>query len=278
MESNNTLWGKVKGSIIDFSSYKLACEQTLGAAIKYLFILCLILGGISSFVSMLKWNSSVNDIKDQFINKIPKITIENGELDIDAPMPIVIDESETYIYIDSSKELDPNLAANSGADYSSSFIIDKYNIYMENARKSETISFSDMEDMVITAQQVEDFISKANLGIDFVIVIFGTLSFFIGKFFSLMVVMGIVGLIVSKIVGLKLSYDDCCKMGAYALTLPIVIKIVLGMIGLTIPWFWVIYYGIGITYLITAAQKIERMKATENEVWNNEQDNGNGYN
>lgn len=47
----------------------------------------------------------------------------------------------------------------------------------------------------------------------------------------------------------KIGFRNLFKLSIYALTLPILIKFVLTLGNITIPYFWVLYYGIALVYL-----------------------------
>lgn len=90
-----------------------------------------------------------------------------------------------------------------------------------------------------------------------IIFILSFLFSFLGKLTSSYLIIRLIGLIINSILKKKLKYAQCVKLAMYSLTVPYLIKTILGILNVNIRYFFIIYYGIGLLYLFLGMKYIE---------------------
>lgn len=80
------------------------------------------------------------------------------------------------------------------------------------------------------------------------IALFVVLMKILSNLLFLFVVMGIGGLVLSIVLKLRKNYKACCKLGAYALTVPLILECLLNAIGIRLPGFFFVFMIIAFVY------------------------------
>nr|WP_302597037.1 DUF1189 domain-containing protein [uncultured Cellulosilyticum sp.] len=255
MENQMRFFQKFKNALYNAEAYAVFLKQGLGKGILYIFILSLILGGIISLKTAYGFNKGINEFINQSEGELPSFRIQDGRLSVDATMPITYKAEDMLFIIDTEQDIDD--AALEG--YKQGIVISATKMYSKKSTgQVEMLEFANCKDLEVTTTDIAEFITRIR-GIGVAIIIAcGTLFSFIGKLLSIFIVMGIGGIIVGALVHCKTNYEMSCQLGAYALTVPMLLKFILGLIGMTVPYFFVIYYGIALVYVGRALKAIER--------------------
>lgn len=259
MHEKMGVFKQFKESITNFQSYTYFYRETLGKAIFYIFIISLLLGLIESIRPIVGMTGAFTDMKTVVKENFPELTIKNGILSApsDVRMPICIDDGDTLILMDTTEKLDTGHLSG----YSQGALIDPYGITYSNGIKMQYISFENIEDRTIMAEDIDRLIGMISLFINVILIIFMPLASFVGKLWSVFVVMGIIGMIMSAIKKLGFSYGEGCKLAAYALTVPMILSTFLIVIGIAIPYFGLLYYAIGGFYLYKGMLEVIKEKS-----------------
>jgi len=245
-----------KNSVTDFNSYNIYIIYSLRRAFLYLFLLTLIFGTITGVKVLYDFNTGLNEIIQGVQTEIPNFKLQNGELFVDANMPLLLDKSQDSIFIiDTSEQTNQNILK----DYPRGILITKNEVIQKkNEIETSLYSFKDLGDLVVTKSDFEKYLPYLKI-LNVFIVVFGFIGFFIGKLFSVLI-LSLVGLLISKIQKYDSGFGNLFKVSIYVLTLPLMIKTVLVLFDVTIPYFSLLYYGIAIFYLWHIIKILNRPK------------------
>jgi hypothetical protein len=262
-EERMGFFSQLIGSITKIETYRRFFKRTTGKAILYLFILSLIFGTAGALRAMYYYNRGISELINFFQYEAPSFTLENGELNVEGSMPIVVDENDGNVFIiDTTGGTDESILDK----YPNGILITKDELIQKENYSTKRQSFKMAQGVRITKEGLIGFFPLLR-GINILIVVFGFIFHFIGKLISALLV-AIAGSIISSIVNYNLTFGTQYKLSVYALTLPIIIKAVLSVLGVEIPYFWIPYYGIAIFYMWKAINmlkengEIEELKYT----------------
>lgn len=242
-------------SIYDFKSYNFFISQKLSKAILYLLLLAFLSSTFTVIKNSYTFKSGFSYLEEVLTNEMPSFILENNELKIDTTMPIVYEDGINIVVVDTTKELDPTTYPS----YINIFLIGKDKIiFKDSSSQFTTLDYSSFQ--LTSPLTSEDFsnVMKTLGGIGITILLILIFIFlFIGKLISVFLIMPLAALVISSILDKKLSYGSLIKISAYALTVPIIIKTFFAVIGVNVPVFFILYYGVGIIYLTFAIKNIK---------------------
>lgn len=242
----NQLWK----SISNFQFYRSLHNMSAGKAFLYLTKITIIFGVISLIRPVVGFDRGVDLAREYFLENIPEFVFEDGELNITSEQPFIWedDEANLIIAMDTSGQIDPDILN----DFRDGFFITKNHfIVKRNGIEKREFDLSQLEGVRFTKEDVGEWIPYAKWANGF-IVIFGLIGFLIGKLWSALLI-ALLGLMICS--G-KYQFADLYKISIYALTLPIIIKTAMQLVGTPIPWFGAIYYGIAGFYMWKAVDTI----------------------
>lgn len=245
---------KFINSLYNFKAYNVFFNHSVGKGILYLFLLCLCLSTIGNIFAGFRINTALNTAQDTIDNNMPDFSFNNGQLSVDGEMPIVIHENKTIFYIDTENDVDPSVLDN----YSDGILLTKDKmIQKQNNVQIQTLDLKQMQSFSFNKADISPALKGIKTFIIILRFIFYPLFSFIGKLASSFVIMGLGGLILNAILNKKLKYMDCVKLGMYSLTVPIILNVIKGIIGIQISYFFILYYGIALLYLFLGMKEIE---------------------
>ena len=240
-------FSKLKNSIINPKAYNNFLKESMGRAVVYLLLLCLIFGGINAIRNVYDFNKGVLMVLNDFKENIPNFVLANGELTVAGQMPIIINDggqSKSVIIIDTSGNTAETILDN----YDSATLITKTKyIEKKNSMQKTETNFSSFKTLTVTNADVEKWIGIARFA-NILIVIFGPIFFFGTKFIAALII-SLFALIINAFCKAKISFKELYKLSIYSLTLSIVLKVLFAVIALEVPYFWILYYGLPLIYL-----------------------------
>lgn len=235
----NQLWK----SISNFQFYKSLQHESLGKAFLYLAKITIIFGVISLIRPVVSYDRGVDMAREYFIESIPDFIFEDGELTITGEQPYIWEDDEANIIVamDTSGQIGPEILDDY---YDGVFITNDHLIMKQNRIEKREWDFSQLVGAKFTKDDVAEWIPYAKWANGF-IVIFGLIGFLAGKLWSALLIT-LLGLMICS--G-KHQFSNLYKFSIYALTLPIIIKTTISLLGTPIPLFGLVYYGIAAFYM-----------------------------
>lgn len=240
-------------SISKMDFYVTVAKESAGKAFKYLVLFCFLLGAISSITAVVDFFDVISESEEYLTKQIPDFSFENGELHVEGQMPIVANSDDTVLIVDTSGELDESSldGYNKGIFISKTYIVSK-----KNVMQKERIDFAELGALSFTKSSLIAFLPTLKI-LGFLLPIFIIMGTIIGKLIGSLFV-SIITAIVASVKKVNLSYGQTYAIGIYAMTLPSIIKFVANLLSITLPLFFVIYYGIVIFYTINAFSRIQQ--------------------
>jgi len=247
---------RFKRSIVDIQSYNFFAKESLGKGILYLLLLSLMVAFITSSVMSYKFKNSFEREARGVMIQTPEFEFKNGELKVDGDMPFRI---EDYIIVDTTGNTDESVLDS----YNEGILILKDKVIIKkNVVEKREFDFSAMNDVEFNKQDVAKYIPKINNWISIFIVVFGIIFITIWIMLSTMVnalILGIAGIIISKVQKMDIEFGYIYKMCIYAFTLPIVVsKLIIGYLPIYIPYFNIVYYIVAGIYMYNAMDSYKR--------------------
>lgn len=237
-------------SMTKVKAYLTFFQESVGKAIVYLLLVSLLFAGINTMIIAVGLSKGIDEVVEVLAHEVPNFELRNGELFVDGEMPIIIQDGPNDVFaVDTSGVLDGSFLD----AYENGIFISKYGFTQKtDGFRVQSFDFSQLGAFTITKQSIQGWLPLLKW-LSVFIVVFGIVFYFAGKLISAVIV-SLLGLIIELTVDHKVGFGNLFKLSIYALTLPMLIKFVLTLGNISIPYFWVFYYGIALFYLWKALQ------------------------
>jgi uncharacterized protein YuzE/large-conductance mechanosensitive channel len=236
---------RIKKSILNFDFYQTIVKESVGNALGYLVLLSLIIGVLSCIKPVYETNKIVGLVINYFESDIPYFEFNNGELQVKGDMPIVFEEGTSIVVVNTEEELEENILD----DYQQGVLITKTKIISKDGIEKREYSLKDFGTLSFDKESIQNFLPALKMFLIPFIIIGTIIGMIIGKLFSSLFV-SLIGFVVNSIIHGNQKYGEIYKIGIYSLTLPTVIKFIVKLLPFKIPFFFFIYYGIVILYMV----------------------------
>ena len=245
-------------SLWDFKSYqKFLGNRKLkvflyGAVISILFFL------ITVIFPLVKFQVSTGGFEKILEDYVPEFELSGDMFQLEEP--IHFEGEGLYVDIDTSPDqplydFDDPAVQSIMKKYESVLMADYEKVYFKNKGQVNQIMFEDLTDGgTYTRDSLKQFIPMINGIIAAVVVfvfLFGIAGFFLGA-----LVISVVGLIINSSMKTALSFGKLFLLSVYTRTLPVALKALLGVVGIHIPFLWLISFVISGVYLYMVLSKI----------------------
>lgn len=272
---NMNFFDRIITSIKDFEKYAVFAVEKTRIAIAYLALLILIFSIVIAGAFTYKFSVSINKGIDYFKNNISEVAYKDNSLSINSGeeakfltpeeiLPIII------INTNASLEQEEEYKTEIGR-YENGVLLLKDRVIYKNEMLSQTLEYSYKD--IASVYEISEFdkedvltfianVNNMNLYASFfmVVVIYMFIIYFASTLVDVIMV-GVLGFIFSRIVGIKLRFKATFNMGVYALTLPILLNmiyiVVNAVTGLEIKYFGWMYTTISYIYMIVAILMIK---------------------
>lgn len=264
-ESKTGLFRSFWYSITSFSKYRLFLKQSAGRVVAYLLLLSV----LSTLGTCIEVYSIVNQTGDEIIARVreefPDFRLENGQLEVYAEMPIIIDGSPPVV-IDTRPGID---AEDILYQYDNAILITRDKYIVKSYLRRQELSWS----MVnfggpMTRGNFAEIVENFRMILNIVLVIASVIIFIIiiaGNFINALIV-SVLGAIFNAARGTGLSYRNILKISIYSMTLPLTVGAVLKMFRISVPFWYVFFLAVCSVYILGA---INVIKAGLNAMYEN---------
>jgi len=266
---------RVLVSIKDFEKYiDFAVEKT-STAISYLIKLILIFTIVISAVFTYNFFADVQNGIKYFKDEMPDLSYENGELIVKSEEEIKIENDKSilqYIMIDTNAtDEEKSIYITEVSGYNTGLIILNDKMVMKNAMLREPIEYkyTDIATQYgissFNKEQVVQIIDSADqsvlyFGFFTTMFIYMFLVYFTTALLDVVTIF-LLGLIISRMVGIKIKCKPIFNMSIYSLTLSILLNMIYIVVnaftGFTIQYFQWMYTAIASIYMIVAILMIK---------------------
>lgn len=239
-------------SMAGFANYKYLLKHRTGRVVAYLLFITFILGMISLIPAVSDYTNVIDEMTGSYDSKVPDFVFENGRLDVQGEMPIIISDGGATVIIDTSGNTDESVLDN----YDTGILITADRMIQKNYANKRVTDFSMLQGFKTDKAAVKKMIPLLKL-VAPLILIFGSLFFIAIKFLSALVI-SLVGLIINASRNTNLRFGEIFRLSAYSMTLPLVLGTLLDLVPYRIPMLWAVFYIISIVYLWGAINTIKK--------------------
>lgn len=258
-------------SIKDFEEYQEFALRPLGKAIGYLFKLMLVFAIIASIGFTYRlcdtYQKGVNYVNGQ----MPEFSYEEGRLSVQSEEPIVYDNTGELMGL---VIVDTNIQEQEVIDeyvkkvnlYQNGMILLKDKVIMKNAVSTSIASqnYTDIFDSKgitkFERQDLVDYFNNLNPAVISITVYLVTAIYIFILYLitsvSDTILMGIMGLFLSRILGVRMKFKSSFAIAVHAITFPILLNaiyIVVNLLtGFEIRYFNIMYNTVSLIYVVTA--------------------------
>ncbi len=186
---------------------------------------------------------TINWVKP-WITQMPTITVIDGEASVNETMPYEIKDpksGQVVAIIDTSNTI------TSFKNTTANFLLTKKQLLIKTNSVIKTYDLSTITDSTYDQQQISAFLPKMHYAI-FVIYPFAVMLYFLQGVIEALCYAGLAKLFINT----NLSYKELCCLAAVALTPKFILVTVLGLLGISFPYKWILYFALGMGYVFFA--------------------------
>jgi hypothetical protein len=240
----------MRESVIDLKFYRSIKNNKFSRSFIYLLLLFLIIYFISGTRIFIGTRIAVDELISTVNSNIPEFKLDNGEFSFEGKMPYYISRSTDEVYvIDTTGQVTENILK----DVASGMLITKDKVYLKSsAVETREFNLAEFKGVTVTKSDVIEFMPKLNW-IVLIFIIFGFI-FVLGWKLLNAVILALLGLAANAIFSGRLKFSNLMNISIYALTLPMLIQLAVGLYGYPIPNFGLIYWAISILYVVLAVK------------------------
>ena len=241
--------------------YRDVGQNWKGIAALYLLLLLAFCWIFETWAVQVKVSQFIANEAPPFIEQIPKITIKEGNVSINKPVPYFIDDpntKEVIAIIDNSGQYD-------SLDNTEALMLLTNNKLIVRKSEAETRVFdlSDVDEFFLDQTTVNQYVSVFKTYFPFVFYVFAVIFSFIFRL-VLVLIYGVIGFLFCKIANVTLTYQTLMRIAVIASTPVIILDTVLEASDINIPLFWLMCFVIAMLYLYfgVRANKVQSVPET----------------
>ena len=257
---------RIKLAIFKLEDYGMFLGERLSVAIKYFFLLVLLVSVFTSIATTYNCSKMINKFESYAKNELPDFTFENGNLTFSKNVEAYDNEFEFSFIADTQKDITQesitnykNKIANLGlillAD-KAVFIADGNEIeveYTQLTKELGDISIANKQELI---NQLTPNTINTIIGNYFIADIIGTYLYNITAVFLDVCVVAVFGWVASRFCGISLKVIPVIQLSIYSLTLSLILSAIYSVTyvftNFYIEYFDVFYLLIAYVYIIAA--------------------------
>ena len=262
---------KVWTSIRDFEGYEEFAAGKVTKAIIYVLLLTLIFSIIIAITYTYKFYSAIQSTSNYVAENVDEIKMVDGKLEITSNKDSIIEDENAIIPIiiaDTSKEANKEEYIKKIKAYETGilFLSDRALLISNNIANETEVYYSNIFQLNIDGK--EEFLNLfefSNLFPTYIVFFLTMFVYLVIIYFmsNIMdaVVLGALGYVFARLMRLKLKYKASFNIGAYAITLPVILNLIYIIVntftGFEIKYFQWMYTTISYIYVVVAILMIK---------------------
>lgn len=244
-------------SIYDFKSYGGFLRNRKGKVFCFGLLLMLLYFILTWILPFARFHSITGGFVRLVREYVPDFKLENGRLWLEESFEY--DYMGTYIYIDTNEDYQlgegEELMSGENAAYSNILLMNSQKMLMKNEGEIASMLYSDLG-LEFSKENLMGLASTYYLVL-ILLMVFGCLWIILLFFFGVLFV-ALIGMVVAALMNYNLTFGELYQLGIYARTLPLLIKGVLKLFSLTIPYFFLINFGISVVWIALAIKEMKK--------------------
>lgn len=251
--------------ILSFFSKELYREVGLywkGVGFAYLLLL-LAICWIPTMVKIhLGFSDFINNEAPAVVKQVPEITITDGEVSIEEPQPYYIKAPENGDVI---AVIDTTGTIESLEDANAICLLTKTNIIWRQSKfETRTFDLSQVKNFALDSDRIMGWLHIARKFLVITIYPFALLGSYVYRIVQALIYAAI-GLLFASWCRVSLTYAALIRLAVVAVTPCVLLKTILGLAGVHLPYAWLIYLLIALGYLFFGVKAISETTTIQEE-------------
>ncbi len=243
-EERTGFFAKIIKSFTSVDFYRNIKSQPFSPGFKYLLLLLLIVTIALSIRFSFILSNGANFIADWISTNIPEITIRNGEVSSPAQQPYVKGTNDFVFILDTT-----GVTSAISPEYKAGILLLKNKIvHKQSEVETREYDLSKTPYFVLN-KAVVDRVRSIFVWITIPLMVIFLYLYYIAAKLVQALAFSLLSLIINAAGKLNISYKGLLNIGVYALTLPTLLGTIVDIMGLRIPFFWIIYVGVYVILL-----------------------------
>ena len=231
--------------------YRDVGQNWKGIAALYLLLLLAFCWIFETWAVNAKVSQFITNEVPPFVEQIPEITIQDGSVSINKPVPYLIRDPESnnvIAIIDTSGQY-------TSLDNSEAYLLLTKNklIGKESEIKTRVYDLSQIDEFFLDQATANKFLNMFKTYFPFVFYICAVIFSFIYRLVQVLIY-GAIGLLFCKLVKTRLAYQTVVRLAVIAITPVVLIDTVLEVTGFKVPVFWLMAFAIAMCYLYVGVE------------------------
>lgn len=243
--------------------YQDVAQRWRGLALTYLLVLLAVAWLPNAFRLNQRMETFRNNDLPPILEQVPRLEIQNGEIQADVTMPyrIIDPESQETLVV-----IDKNATEDDFDRLNTLILITRDQIISNRNGFNRSFNLDDLEGVSIDKESLGGWIDGGitwTRTLAYPLLVINSWSY---RFFQALL-FGVVGLIIANSIQAKLPYAAVVRLSIIALTPVILIRTLLNFFGITVPFWWLLAFAITVIYLYQAIKANQgRSELEESEV------------
>ncbi len=205
--------------------------------------------------------------------EVPDFELSDGTLWVDDVIEYEMDDQ--YVYIDTdpyyvfygADEMKQYLV-----DYRQAILMDSEKVIIKGSGEVMELYFEDL-DWEFSKEKLMSWVPYMYV---FIALVYTFVYFWItALFFFGVLFVALFGMIIASCMKIKLTFGQLYLLGIYSRTLPLLIKAIVSLLPISIPYFTIINFGISLLYVGLAMQKLGEQPPQQPVQYSSENKNNN---
>jgi len=241
--------------IVDKSFGASIKAESVGKSMRFLLYVMLFIGSVIMIKSEIELYQFSKDATEKLSSKFPDFELKDGRFICEGAMPFIYNSKDAVFIIDTSGKINSDVLNG----YKEGLIITETTIlYKKSASETRSYDLKEFKNFNITKGRMIELIKFWTVPGLFIIFIVSLFFIYVWKLIGVLT-LSVIALIINKILKTNMEYEDLFKISVYAIIFPTIINSGLGIVGVDIPYFWIVYYiiaGFFLVQLIKGANQI----------------------
>ena len=239
--------------------YREVARNWRGMSFLYLLVMlavCWIPGIITAYVGL---SHFVKEEAPKLVAQVPAITISHGKVSTDADEPCHIRDPETGKVI---AIIDTTGQVTSLDETDALALLTQDRLLIKKEHETTVYDLSTVESFSVDGPTIDVWLGR--------IVVWGPIVAFpfllLGSYVYRIVqafIYAVIGLLVKAIAGASLGYPAILSMAMVAVTPAVALKTFMGIVGVDLPFAWLLYFAVAMGYLYFAISSCSTPEETE---------------
>lgn len=264
-------------SVRDFKSYAIFVKERALKVFLYGMMVSLIYILLAEVVPMAVLLAPTGGIDHLIQESMPEFTLEDDTLWVAEPVEYKQYDNlqgGVYVKIDTESDITEQMSDVDLLPYENAIVLDAHNIMVKSGGEVLRGTYAELDlgdwDKESVVREIVPLISMFVWFVVILAILLIPAGFFLGALFTTFL-----GLIVNSILKYHLSFRELFKMSVHARTASMLLKIILAWAPVTIPYFFVINFGLSVFYIWKGIQYMkweeeEQRRVSQSSGWTGE--------